>query len=134
MKRTLLKLAAASVLLSCTTAPTWAHHSFASVFDPDKPITLQGTVVEVRLENPHSWFVVDIKGANGKIERWNFEASNSTSLIRLGLKPGVVKAGDTVTIKGWRAKDPSQTIGFISKLILANGRVFQIGPSVAPGV
>ena len=30
-----------------------------------KPITVQGTIVEVRLTNPHSWFFLDVKEADG---------------------------------------------------------------------
>ncbi len=37
-------------------ATAWAHHSFAAAFDMNKPVTVQGTIVQVRLENPHSWF------------------------------------------------------------------------------
>jgi hypothetical protein len=44
--------------------PVIAHHSFAAHYDMQKPITIQGTLVNVRLTNPHSWFFLDVKEAN----------------------------------------------------------------------
>src|SRR5262245_15870865 len=43
-----------------------AHHSFAAAYDTSKQITVQGTLVRVRLTNPHSWFFIDVKDADGK--------------------------------------------------------------------
>src|SRR5262245_19916213 len=97
--KTLVALAVSFVLI--TAVPVWVHHSFVAAFDADKPVTVQGVITEVRLENPHSWFFLEVKDANGKVEKWSFEASTPTSLIRSGVKPGFVKAGDTVTIKGY---------------------------------
>jgi hypothetical protein len=110
-----------------------AHHSFAAVFDANQPVTVHGVVTEVRLENPHSWFFVDVRDANGKVEKWSFEASTPTSLIRSGIKPGFVKVGDEVTIKGYHARDASQNAGAARELVLADGRAFAVGPSVGPG-
>jgi hypothetical protein len=110
-----------------------AHHSFAAAFDITQPVTVKGTIAEVRLENPHSWFFVDVKDANGKVERWAFEGSTPTSLLRGGLKPGFVKTGDEVTIKGFRARDLTQTAGAARELVLADGRAFAVGPIVGPG-
>ena len=120
-------------LLFVAAARLGAHHSFAAVFDASQPITVHGTVTEVRLENPHSWFFVDVKDASGKVEKWSFEASTPTSLIRSGVKPGFVKTGDEVTIKGYRARDLTQNAGAARELVLADGRAFAVGPSVGPG-
>ena len=121
----------ASVVVLVATMPTRAHHSFAAVFDADQPVTVHGIIAEVRLENPHSWFFINVKGASGKVEKWSFEASTPTSLIRSGVKPGFVKAGDEVTIKGYHARDASQNAGAARELVLADGRAFAVGPVVS---
>jgi hypothetical protein len=113
--------------------PVSAHHSFAAVFDANQPVTVKGIVTEVRLENPHSWFFIEAKDASGKVAKWAFEGSTPTSLLRSGVKPGFVKAGDEVTIKGYHARDASQNAAAGRELVLADGRAFAIGPVVGPG-
>jgi hypothetical protein len=132
MKRRTYGVLAATALLCAAVLPAQAHHSFSSAFDASQPITVHGVIVEVRLENPHSWFFINVKDASGKLEKWGFEASTPTSLIRSGFKPGTVKTGDEVTVKGWHARDASQNMGAARELDLADGRAFAIGPTVAP--
>ena len=98
----------------------------------NQPVTVHG-LSRSPSRKPHSWFFVDAKDAAGKVEKWSFEASTPTSLIRSGVKPGFVKAGDEVTIKGYRARDLSQNAGAARELVLADGRAFAVGPSVGPG-
>ena len=113
-----------TVVVLGSSSAAWAHHSFAAAFDMNKPITVQGTIVEVRLENPHSWFFLDVKDAAGKVERWGFEAGTPSGMVRNGFKPGIIKKGVAVTIKGFHAKDPSQNAGMLRELILADGTVY----------
>jgi hypothetical protein len=110
---TLLALAAA------TTAT--AHHSFSAAFDLTKPVTVKGTIALIRLENPHSWFFLDVKDASGKVERWAFEAGTPSGMIRNGFKPGIIKQGVEVTIKGFHARDQAQNMGMLRELVLADG-------------
>jgi hypothetical protein len=131
MTRTRLAIPVA-VALCVAAAPARAHHSFAAEFDANAPITVHGVITKVRLENPHSWFFLEVTDARGKVEAWSFEASTPTSLIRSGVKPGFIKAGDEVTIKGYHARDASQNVGAGRELITADGRSFAIGPMVGP--
>ena len=132
MRRRNVGLVAATLLLAGATAPAHAHHSFSAAFDANQPITVQGTITEVRLENPHSWFFLEAKDPDGKVVKWSFEASTPTSIIRSGIKPGFVKQGDQVTIHGWHARDASQHAGAARDIVMADGRSFLIGPTVAP--
>ena len=122
-----------ALFVALVVIPGRAHHSFSAEFDASQPITVQGVITQVRLENPHSWFFLDATDASGKVSKWSFEASTPTSLVRSGVKPGFIKAGDQVTIKGYHARDVSQNAGAARELVLADGRAFAVGPSVGPG-
>src|SRR5215475_8484626 len=108
MKRDGLHVLVASFALLALVTPALAHHSFTAVFDPDQPVTVRGVITQVRLENPHSWFFLEVKDANGKVETWAFEAGTPSGMIRNGYKPDIIKAGTEVTVKGLRARDASQ--------------------------
>ena len=67
MKRKALTVLLASIALFVVAIPVFAHHSFAAAYDSNNPITVKGVIVQVRLENPHSWFFLDVKGRRRQI-------------------------------------------------------------------
>ena len=112
---------------------TWAHHSFAAVYDMANAIKITGTIVQVRMTNPHSYFFLDVPGENGEVVRWSFEAGTPSGMIRNGYSPDVIKQGDEVTISGFRARDASKNAGMLRELVTADGRVYGIfGPREGP--
>jgi DNA/RNA endonuclease YhcR with UshA esterase domain len=130
--RALILLAGAALALNTSFAS--AHHSFAAVYDMQQSITVKGTIVQVRLTNPHSWFYLDVKNDAGEVERWAFEAGTPSGMIRNGYKASVIKEGTEVTITGFHARDPSQHMGMLRELVLADGTKFGLfGPQEGPG-
>ena len=131
MDRNVLRAVVATAAVLTLTTPLAAHHSFASAFDENKPVTVSGVITEVRIENPHSWFYVDVTDPSGKVTRWGFEGNTPTSLIRAGYKRDAVKVGAKVTIKGSHARDASANMGAAREIILDDGRSFIVGPKGA---
>ena len=129
--RHLLSLAAAAAALAIGAVTIEAHHSFAAAFDETRPVEVKGVVSEIKIENPHSWFYVDVTGTDGKVTRWGFEGNTPTSLIRAGYKRDAVKVGDKVTIKGVHARDLTAPMGAVREIVLEDGRSFIVGPKGA---
>ena len=124
-------LIGASLGVAVTVVPASAHHAFAAAFDANALVTVQGVITEVKLVNPHSWFMIDVTDASGQVVHWEFEGQTPTGLMRSGLRANFVKPGDKVTIKGCRARDMTKNIGAARELVLADGRSFIIGPKNA---
>ena len=115
-------------------APLVAHHSFAAHYDMKKPVTVQGAIVQVRLTNPHSWFFLDVKEADGTMSRWAFEAGTPSGMIRNGYKAREMPPGTIVTITGFHGRDPAQKVGMLRQLTTADGKTYgMFGPQESAG-
>jgi DNA/RNA endonuclease YhcR with UshA esterase domain len=116
-----------------TLSPVAAHHSFAAVYDMNQPITVKGTIAQVRLTNPHSWFYIDVKNDAGAVERWAFEAGTPSGMIRNGYSQEAIPNGSEVTITGFRGRNEKENIGMLRQLTMADGKVFGLfGPQEGP--
>ncbi len=131
MNRGTLRVIVATAGLCLTSTAIYAHHSFAAAFDETKPVEVSGVVTSVRLENPHSWFFLDVTDEKGEVKNWGFEGNTPTSLVRAGYKRDSVKVGDKVTVKGVRARDLAAARGAAREIVLADGRTFIVGPKGA---
>jgi hypothetical protein len=108
--------------------PALAHHSFAAEYDQKQPITLKGVVTHLDWMNPHVYFYVDVPDKDGKLTHWACEAGNPNALARRGWKKDSLKAGDQITVQGFRAKDGSSTANARS-ITLADGKQVFAGSS-----
>ena len=114
--------------------PASAHHSVQAQFDVHKTFTITGTVSKVEWINPHSYLTLNVKDADGKVQRWAFELAAPGVLRRAGMSRedrGGLKPGDEITVTGLSSKDGSNT-GWLQELKLSDGRVIKLvtGPNV----
>jgi hypothetical protein len=64
--------------------PAFAHHGFSVEFDANKCLDLKGTLTGIDWENPHAYFHMDVKNADGKTDSWSLEMITPNALKRNG--------------------------------------------------
>ena len=107
--------------LAVSALPALAHHSFASEYDDTKPVKVSGVVTKVEWMNPHIWFYVDEKKADGSVTHWAFSGGAPGQLMRRGITRDVIQAGMMVNVEGFRAKDGSDNANG-TKVTFPDGR------------
>ena len=108
-----------------TVVPVAAHHSISAEFDQSKPVTFTGTIKQVDWMNPHIYTHVAVKNPDGTTVVYKVEGGPPNSLYRNGWRKDTLKAGDTVTVSGIRAKSPtSMNIGVATITTSDGKRVF----------
>ena len=98
-------------------APLVAHHSFAAEYDSGRPIKFTGTVSKVEWMNPHIYYYVDVKEADGKVTNYAVEGGTPNQLRRQRWGKDSLKVGDD----GFRAKNGSNHVNGRT-VTLPNGR------------
>jgi Family of unknown function (DUF6152) len=90
-------------------SPALAHHS-VSMYDMANPTTVNGSVERVEWTNPHGYIYLMVKNQQGVAEEWAIEIDSPNFLKHNGWTSTTVKAGDTITCTGGRAKNGARTM------------------------
>ena len=115
MKSRLLTLMfVAAICMSAVAA--YGHHSFAGTYVEDKTVTLDGTVAEFNIRNPHSFISIEVKDKDGKVTRWGGEWGGVTQLSQGGVNRFTLKIGDHIIIEGAPARDSSDNKVLVRKV------------------
>jgi hypothetical protein len=120
MNKRLAFLALVPFCLLLIASPMLAHHG-TSPYDSTKLTTVKGTVTSFEFINPHVEIYVEVKGENGKIEKWVGEANSPNVLTRHGWSREIIRPGDQITVIGNRAKNGTFMLR-LQKVVLADGR------------
>lgn len=104
-------------LVSLVAAPAFAHHSYA-MFDSQKTVAVDGTVMEFQWTNPHSWIqLVSKDSATGKQVEWVIEMGSPNALERQGWRRTSLKPGDQAHLVIHPLKDGTNGGSFVSASI-----------------
>jgi hypothetical protein len=107
-------------------APVFAHHAIQAQFDFDKAIQVTGVLTKVEWINPHAYFTLEVKDANGQVTVWEFETFGPAGLRKAGFsKATFFKAGETYTVDALATKDGSHG-GWIKDLRFPDGKIVTI--------
>ena len=103
-----------------------AHHSFAAMYDANKPIRLVGKLTKIEWTNPHSFFYIDVTDSRGQVNRWTVEGAGPGALSRRGFNRGDIDLGDTLIVQGYLAKSGARIVD--GRLVtLPDGRIINGG-------
>lgn len=105
-----------------------AHHAFSAEFDANRPVKLRGVVTKMEWINPHAWIHIDVKKADGKVEKWMIEGGTPNTLLRRGFTKDAVKPGTEIMVDGYQAKDGSMKANG-RDLTLPDGKKLFMGSS-----
>ena len=117
------------IIVGMSTIYAQAHHAFAR-FDPDREVTLEGTVREFQWTSPHAWIMLTVD-RKGRPEEWAIEMNGSSGLAREGWQPRTLTPGMAVTATVHPLRDGTNGGQFL-KVTLPDGTVFGRGRTAAP--
>lgn len=105
-----------------------AHHSFVAQFDPEKFVSMTGTVTNIEWTNPHAFFYLDVTDGDDTVANWAFELGSPNTLIRYRWGRDTMKVGDRITVEGYLARDGSN-LANAKTVTFPDGRVVNAGSS-----
>ncbi|MEP7313791.1 MAG: DUF6152 family protein [Pseudomonadota bacterium] len=76
-----------------------SHHSFASIYDQSRSVTVQAVVREFRFVHPHPILVVGVV-VDGAKQSWRAEMDNRYELEEIGITVQTFRPGDRVVLTG----------------------------------
>jgi ABC-type glycerol-3-phosphate transport system substrate-binding protein len=92
-----LVVAACALVLALCAAVATAHHS-AAQFDFQQRVTIEGTVKEFNVTNPHTWAVVELTDDKRGTRDAQYEGHSASHFYRAGYTRDMVKVGDKIAI------------------------------------
>ena len=95
-----------ALVIAGTAMSAGAHHS-QSQFEPEKTISIEGTLTRLSWRNPHTLFLVEGKlvGGTEAEQEWAVEGPSPNQIARSGWGANVSKVGDKVTFTGRPRRD-----------------------------
>ena len=130
MKKLPISVLLAGVWLALT-LPVSAHHSFAARWDMNKSVILTGTVVSVKLTNPHPSMELDVAEPNGTMTRWFVSATTSaTALRRAGWTPDTIPVGTKVKLEAHPPLLEGSKTVCAGTITMPDGKEYSMGGSL----
>jgi hypothetical protein len=112
-----------------TPKPVSAHHSFTAFWYMDKMNTIEGTVVELKIVNPHPTLTVEVTDARGQKSLWTITArATASALVKGGWTPETLMPGTKVKVEGApprREGTKALAAGYITRL--SDGKMLSFG-------
>jgi uncharacterized protein DUF6152 len=85
------------------------HHSIAAAYDRDRPVKLDGVLVQFAMVQPHPYVVIEIKDGQDTA-RWRGELDNRWELVAIGMNDETLKPGDRLVVSGSIGRNQPRTL------------------------
>jgi len=86
-------------------AAAYAHHSFAGSYLEGELMTLEGTIVQFNIRNPHSFINIEVEDEDGNKVLWGGEWGSVSALSQGGVDRFTLKVGEHIIIDGAPPRD-----------------------------
>lgn len=121
--RALTCIAALMAATLVWSAAAEGHHGSAE-YDVTREVTVTGTVTEWRWTNPHTWFFVSVKGADGA-QAWSGEGPPLNWAQARGWSKAMFVEGETVTLYMYPSRREPRS-GLVKRIERRNGEVIPV--------
>jgi hypothetical protein len=108
--------------LLAISAPIFAHHGTAGVYDYTHRITTKATVTQYIFANPHVQIYFTLKNDMGEEQTWGVETASPGNMLASGWTKNTFKTGDQISVSFVPAKS-DRTFGICPRFVLSNGKV-----------
>lgn len=105
-------------IVAAFTAPALAHHGWGS-YDADNPVTMEGAILSINLQNPHGEMTMQHEGAE-----WLVTLAPLTRMTARGATGDVLADGVEVIAYGYPKRDGTPEIR--AEWVEVNGQRFQL--------
>ncbi len=112
----------AFTLISAVT-PLAAHHSWP--INSGRLVTVKGTVIEFKWDNPHPMMTLEVQAADGRTEKWQIGGPAIIRMVGNGWTKTTVKPGDVITGIGYQFADGEKIIK-LERVVLADGKELRV--------
>lgn len=114
-----------SIVLALIVAavPLSAHHSWPVSYS--KLVTVKGTVVDFKWENPHPMITLEVRSAEGETEKWLVGGPAISRMEGNGWTRTTVKPGDVITGIGYQFAN-GQKIVRLERVVLADSKELRV--------
>jgi hypothetical protein len=85
--------------------PSFGHHAL-SEYDETRVTTIDGTLSEIRIKNPHSTLTIQ-HGVDAKADQWTLEWLAALVLRHEGVENTTLRPGDRIIVTGNPSRDPN---------------------------
>jgi len=116
------RILAALVVSGCVISQVSAHHGFAFEFDLQQQGSVSGVVTDVRFNNPHVVYMLEVETTDGGTDEWLVRTHNVGVMRGLGWDSETIQVGDRIEAFGSLGRGGTKRIS-LDSVVLADGSV-----------